>query len=91
MSADTIDDLRAAEEQARALGSALRRALAAVDTDDDVGDEYGGALDAACEAVAAWDSYCRPTCGYRDTGACADDDPDSCGCPCGHEEAEPQV
>lgn len=89
MSADTIDDLLAAEGQALALASALRRALAAVEADDDVGDEYGSALDAAHAAVAVWDSYCRPTCQYRATGVCeAEYHPDGCGCPCRDKPAD---
>lgn len=86
MSYSTSDDVHAAEQTAALLAEALRRALAAVEADDDIGDEYGNALDDAHAAVATWAAYCRPTCRYRERGECwtGESEPGFCGCPCNH-------
>lgn len=68
--AGTADDVRAAEDAAADLASALRRAVAAVETTDDIGDGYGAALDGAMEALSQWERYCRPSCRFRERGVC---------------------
>jgi hypothetical protein len=65
MSADVVDDLHAAEDMAGRLAEALRFVLADVDFD--------GQVDARV-ALASWDEYCRPGCGWRDQGVCDDAD-----------------
>ena len=78
MSADTVDDLHAAEDAAGALARSGRVVLDAWESGD-----LAGAVQGLAVHVEAWEQYCRPTCRWRSEGECRDD-PGSCGCPCGH-------
>jgi hypothetical protein len=60
MSVDIVDDLHAAEDRIGLLEVTLQRLVDAVDTDEDVGSEYGDALDTARGVLAA--RYERPSC-----------------------------
>jgi len=82
VSADTADDLEAYEDLAGLLVTALRAAkpcLPAISVPVEVRSQIKVALD-------AYETFCRPTCGWRDNGECAEGD--CCGCPCGHGENE---
>lgn len=81
MSTDTVDDLHHAEDMIQQLMHALATARPHL-----VGDP----LTTALHALDAAETYCRPSCGYLDTGECHDggDDIDTCGCLCQHDEAD---
>lgn len=85
MSADSVDDIHAAEDFAGAAVACLvklRNLIVALPT------ETVGARACVSEAlalIASWESYCRPTCqadGDPDFEDC--DEGEYCGCPCGH-------
>lgn len=81
MAADMVDDLHAAEDRLGLLQVALDGFL----NISDIGDynyfheKYSYLGDGR---------YCRPSCNFVDTGECEDEDPDCCGCPCGHGKDE---
>lgn len=77
MGADTVDDLHAAEDLAGHLAWALRRALPWI-------FEEAARRD-ALNALASFDTHCRPTCAWLYEGECREGDP-TCGCLCGHGE-----
>jgi hypothetical protein len=77
MGADTVDDLHAAEDLAGHLAWALKHLLSSV-TDD-------LARRRAQDALAHYETFCRPTCAWPYEGECREADP-TCGCPCGHGE-----
>lgn len=81
MTADTIDDLHAAEDEVGVLRGALEQLIAALD--DDTGNGYGEQLDNA-RKVLSQGAGCRPTCRFDEEGSCQEDDPECCGCPCDH-------
>lgn len=73
MSCDTVDDLQYAEDKIGALRQALIEILAGADP----------------RTFAHLTSpYCRADCGFIEYGECESEDPDTCGCPCGHEPEE---
>lgn len=80
MSDDLVDDLHCAEDTMGELAAALRQFVEL----DDVGD-FTDLVEATRPLLEQHDSYCRPSCGWVDEGTCNSDDPDCCGCPCGHE------
>lgn len=73
MSCDTVDDLHAAEDAVGAFHQALVEILAGLDPHT---------------FAHLVEPYCRPSCGFLDGGECESEDPDTCGCPCGHEPEE---
>jgi len=75
---DMVDDLHAAEDLIGQLQNELRRALLG-----EVQDKERPAL-----MTLSSEPYCRPGCGFLDSGACESEDPGCCGCPCHHEIAE---
>lgn len=80
MSADTVDDLHAAEDLAGQAVEALRQLT------DPTADSWrlGVARQTAAALIHHWDSYCRPTCNPNDDGdhdEVCEEGP-SCGCPC---------
>lgn len=79
---DAIDDLHCAEDTMGELAAALRRFVEL----DDVGD-FTDLVEATRPLLEQYDSYCRPSCCWlEDDEHCHSDDPDCCGCPCGHPE-----
>lgn len=85
MSADTVDDLHAAEDMAGTFANLLDRIVKAghLNGDADLASH-------AISAVAQMAGYCRPTCGAEGDpeGECDSGDPSTCGCPCRHADAE---
>lgn len=82
MATDVVDDLHAAEEAAGELAAALGLLLHPSSQGFD-------ATRAAISALESWADYCRPGCQFLEHGECASGEPDLCGCPCGHADAEP--
>lgn len=90
MSADSVDDLHAAEDMAGTLAAALERLLDTARGYNPLVNE-GEAGTTAKARLVEWDSYCRPTCGAEGDPVEAEetcDEPDTCGCPCGHTDKE---
>ena len=85
-----VDDLHAAEDFCGRAAEALRRLLNAAPRPAPTLTNHPLAV-ARAEALAVvrcWEAYCRPGCeADGDHAKCQDDDPDCCGCPCGHAEA----
>lgn len=88
MSADSVDDLHAAEDMAGTLAAALERLL---DTARGYNPLIADAGVMAKVRLAEWEKFCRPTCGAHGDPEVADGEceyPDTCGCPCGHTDKE---
>jgi hypothetical protein len=85
---DQVDDIEAAEDL---LGSAHHALEALLEVIEEVQSGNASIYETGTDSVVLTarsvveqiDTYCRPTCGFLEQGAC-DDDPDFCGCPCGH-------
>lgn len=90
MSADTVDDLHAAEDHAGVLAAALRELLDALGP-----DAYPSDLDEARQsarvALTAHATACRPTCSALnlEDGECLEGF-EHCGCPCHNTNAPPE-
>lgn len=78
MSMDTADDLEYAENLIGSLAAELRAARERL-------NDVLPYIIASSTALAVADTYCRPTCRWRDEGKCADSD--TCGCLCRHGES----
>jgi hypothetical protein len=96
VSADTVDDLHAAEDTASSLAAVaadLAGRIAAFDAEcaaaehTDTGTAWQLLHEIRADLgsmSAVWRDYCRPTCG-ADGDPASDECPDDCcGCPCGH-------
>jgi hypothetical protein len=70
MSIDTVDDLHGAEDLVGSLAFEVARLRL-------------GREPTREEGLAVISDYCRPSCGFRTDGVCADGD--DCGCLCDHE------
>lgn len=89
--ADIVDDLNAAEDFAGVCVAALEEVL-------ELGDHLAAprseverlrvVLARVRYLAREWDDYCRPGCGAHGNHAkCEGEDPDCCGCRCGHAQA----
>ncbi len=92
MSADTVDDLQAAEDFAASGVFWIQQLLTTLDGTSPDATAFFQALAAkdwvsnARTHVDRWDTYCRPTCtaqGQRGLDVCEEGD-GTCGCPCDH-------
>lgn len=88
---DTVDDLHAAEEAASAavpmLEELLELAPRLATRRADV-HTLARLVGRAEQLVASWEAYCRPSCGAEGDKASTECPDDTCGCPCGHTDAE---
>lgn len=92
MSVDVVDDIESGEDRAGEFAETLHDLVLAWDHYLATGAQrsylngVADVVEIARKQVDAWRAYCRPTCGFLDTGECADGE--TCGCPCEHEATD---
>lgn len=79
---DTVDDLHNAEDHISLLKATLRELVEASLL------VPGNWKVHFVQVATLAEPYCRPSCSFADTGECDADDPECCGCPCGHNGEE---